>query len=77
MDYDARDVKDYAERHPHDTDDEVDDLQEGQDRKREAEDESFGSRKTVKFSGEGDQGDHATSAASGLAESAVLDDTEV
>ena len=77
VDYDARDVKDYAERHPHDTDDEVDDLQEGQDRKREAEDESFGSRKTVKFSGEGDQGDHATSAASGLAESAVLDDTEV
>lgn len=77
IDYDARDVRDYAERHPHDTDDEGDRLQEEQDRKREAEDESFSPRKTVKLQDGGDQGGPATGVASGLADSAVLDDTAV
>ena len=81
IDYDARDVRDYAKQHPHDTDDEGDGLQEDQeqDRKREADGETFSPRKAVKFQDDGseDRGGHATSAASGLAGSMVLDDTAV
>ena len=47
VDYDAKDVMEYAQRHPHDSDEEDVEIQDG--RKREAEGEQSSSKKAVRF----------------------------
>eukprot|EP00435_Cladocopium_sp_Y103_P030225 s3061_g7.t1 len=77
VDYHAKDVQEYAAQHPHGSDDEDEELPGEPDRKRGAGVEPFSPRKSVKFPEDDDPSGRVTSAASGLAETTMVDDAPV
>jgi hypothetical protein len=78
VDYDAKDVMEYAQRHPHDSDEEDVEIQDG--RKREAEGEQSSSKKAVRFDETAADPGHEkseTSSSQALPTGAMVDDTPI